>query len=111
MSTSTRKLISLSGFQGFVSQLLPQEKLAVEYRSEDTVVTEILEDSKKFEDLVYIRLQGSDILRFYALPIHTSKHIRVYYDLDFVPSTVHRPVEDLVLHLIDKHIPVSSISL
>lgn len=100
-----RKLISLSGYSGFVTQLRPGEILVLEYTGEYSVEIIQIDNELQFERLVY-GLDGHDIRGFWSSHPSffwgasvQSFSIATPYEEDELTfkTSVHRPVEDLVL--------------
>lgn len=100
-----RKLISLSGYRGFIQQLLPGEILVLEYSGECSIEIVQIDNELQFERLVY-GLDGHDIRGFWSS--HPSYFwgqsvknftIATPFEEDELTfkTAVHRPVEDLVL--------------
>lgn len=101
-----RRLISLTGFPGFQSQLEKHEVLVVQYEgpADRGLITIEIETESHFNNLVY-GLDGSDLYGFWAMPrtellaMMAEKRSRFIYDDDCIDirSTISRPVEELVL--------------
>lgn len=119
MSTQeARKLISISGYWGFVAQLKVGERLVVKHKTQtgEFKVTE-LGDEDTFERVVQHKLRAQEIGGFYAvaekipqvLASPSAAPSSEMWRVDSVFLNVYRPVEQLVMGAIDLKVPAISL--
>lgn len=114
-----RKLISYTGWAGFKKQLGPQQTLYLKRVDTVSLITIYVPINSEDEfEYTLNRLDGCMIHGFYACTLaeltimrNNTKKVPVANAMErernFI-SSIHRPVEDLVLSCVDAHIPALS---
>lgn len=97
-----RKLISLTGFKGFTSQLHEGEALAVCIDTGEPTMT-LLRNEAIFG--IVDTIDASTIIGFFAIPDPTKSARHIETDDSPIITNVRRPIEDLVLAAIQMGVP------
>lgn len=111
-----RKLVSFTGYVGFVKQLQTDEQLVVRHKNrKGEYVTTILSSEADFDRALYRELFPHEIGGFYAVaktltPLMTAKQVipvSDYHEIDAEWTYAGRPAERLVFIALDLGIPAA----